>query len=129
MKYSSIGYLIGEGLRSVFKQKKMTGASVIIMCATMFMFGIFFLIGENVNFVMNQVERQQGMRVIIKEGTSDADVTNLKAKLQGIDGVSTVKFYSKEDALSTVKEQFGKHQDLLVGYDEDNPFQHHILLH
>ncbi len=122
MKYSSIGYLIGEGLRSVFKQKKMTGASVIIMCATMFMFGIFFLIGENVNFVMNQVERQQGMRVIIKEGTSDADVTNLKAKLQGIDGVSTVKFYSKEDALSTVKEQFGKHQDLLVGYDEDNPF-------
>ena len=65
VKYSSIGYLIGEGFRSVFKQKKMTSASIVIMCATMFMFGIFFLIGENINFVMTQVERQQGMRVII----------------------------------------------------------------
>lgn len=122
MKYSGIGYLIGEGFRSVFKQKKMTSASIIIMCATMFMFGIFFLIGENVNFVMSQVENQQGMRVIIKDGTSYEDIENLKVKLQAIDGVSTVSYYSKEDALASMKEKMGKHQDLLVGWDEDNPF-------
>ena len=42
VRYSSFGYLIKEGFRSVFKQKKMTSASIIIMCATMFMFGIFW---------------------------------------------------------------------------------------
>ena len=55
VRNSSIGYLIGEGCRSVFKQKKMTSASIVIMCATMFMFGIFYLIGENINFVISQV--------------------------------------------------------------------------
>ena len=122
MRYSSFGYLIKEGFRSVFKQKKMTSASIIIMCATMFMFGIFFLIGKNVNYTVKQVESQQGMRVIIKDGATDSDISNLQVKLKEIDGVNTVTFYSKEDALSTIKNSFGDHQELLAAYTEDNPF-------
>ena len=52
VRYSIFGYLIGEGFRNFFKNKKSTAASIIIMCATMFIFGIFFLIGENVNYVI-----------------------------------------------------------------------------
>ena len=58
VKYSVLGYLIGEGFRNVLKNKKSTIASLMIMCATMFVFGIFFLIGENVQGVMKQVEEQ-----------------------------------------------------------------------
>lgn len=122
MRYNSIGYLISEGFKSVFKQKKMTSASIIIMCATMFMFGVFYLLGENVNYVMKQVENQQGMRVIIKDDATDEEISNLKVKIQQIDNVSTVTFYSKEDALASMKSILGEHQDLIVGYDKDNPF-------
>ena len=122
MRYNSIGYLISEGFKSVFKQKKMTSASIIIMCATMFMFGVFYLLGENVNYVMKQVENQQGMRVIIKEDATDDEISDLKIKIQQVDNVSTVTFYSKEDALASMKSILGEHQDLIIGYDEDNPF-------
>ena len=122
MRYNSFGYLISEGFKSVFKQKKMTGASIIIMCATMFMFGVFYLLGENINYVMKQVESQQGMRVIIKDDASESEIDDLKNKIQQIENVSTVKFYSKEDALASMKSILGEHQDLIVGYDEDNPF-------
>ncbi|MBR3134285.1 MAG: permease-like cell division protein FtsX [Clostridia bacterium] len=122
MRYNSFGYLISEGFKSVFKQKKMTSASIIIMCATMFMFGVFYLLGENVNYVMRQVESQQGMRVIIKDDASESEIDDLKNKIQQIENVSTVKFYSKEDALASMKSILGEHQDLIVGYDEDNPF-------
>lgn len=118
----NLGYLIKEGFKSVFKQKKMTGASIIIMCATMFMFGVFYLLGENINFVMRQVESQQGMRVMIKEEATNDQIKDLQIKIQQIDGVNTVTFSSKEDALATVKSWFGDKQDLLIGYDEDNPF-------
>ena len=77
MRYSSIGYLISEGFRSIVKQKKMTSASIIIMCATMFIFGAFFLIGENVNYIMKQVESQQGMRVVIKDDATEDEINNL----------------------------------------------------
>ena len=65
VKYSIFGYLIGEGFRNFFKNKKSTAASLIIMCATMFIFGIFFLIGENVNYIMQQVQDVQEMNVFI----------------------------------------------------------------
>lgn len=122
MKYNSFGYLIGEGFRSVAKQKKMTSASIIIMCATMFIFGAFYLIGENVNFVMKQVESQQGMRVVIKEDATADEISNMKTKISQINGVNQVTFYSKEDALAAVKEQLGDQKDIIAGYDVDNPF-------
>lgn len=37
------------------------------MFATMFVFGIFFVIGENVNHVINEIEAQQGMQVFINK--------------------------------------------------------------
>lgn len=126
VKFNGIGYVISEGIKSVFKQKKMTGASIIIMCATMFMFGIFFLIGENINFAMEQLESQQGIRVMIKdEVISDGKEETLKAKINQIPGVNKVEFISKEDALSTVRTWIAGNknsEEILSGYDEDNPF-------
>lgn len=125
MKFNSLGYLISEGIKSVFKQKKMTSASIIIMCATMFMFGIFYLIGENINFAMSQLESEQGIRVMIKEGATDSEIEKLKVDIQSIDGVNTVTFVSKAEALATVKSWIvgsSDSEDLLAGYDEDNPF-------
>jgi len=125
VKFNSLGYLISEGIKSVFKQKKMTSASIIIMCATMFMFGIFYLIGENINFAMSQLESEQGIRVMIKEGATDSEIEKLKVDIQSIDGVNTVTFVSKAEALATVKSWIvgsSDSEDLLAGYDEDNPF-------
>ena len=70
VKYSVLGYLIGEGFRNFFKNKKSTIASLIIMFATMFVFGIFFVIGENVNHVIAEIEAQQGMQVFINKNAS-----------------------------------------------------------
>ena len=125
MKFNSIGYMISEGFKSFFKQKKMTSASIIIMCATMFMFGIFYLIGENVNFAMSQLEGEQGIRVMIKDGATDSEIEKLKVDIQAIDGVSTVTFVSKSEALATVKSWIAgssDSEDLLDGYEENNPF-------
>jgi len=64
VRYSIFGYLIGEGFRNVLKNKKSTIASLIIMCATMFVFGIFFAVGENINHITQTIEKQQGMEVL-----------------------------------------------------------------
>ena len=98
-----IGYLISEGFKSTFKQKKMTSASIIIMCATMFIFGLFFAIGENVNSVIKQVESQQGIQIYIKEEANDEEIERLGNEIKKINGVNKVDFVSKEDALNTTR--------------------------
>ena len=50
VRYNTFSYLIADGFKSFAKQKKMTSASVVIMVATMIMFGLFFVISQNVNY-------------------------------------------------------------------------------
>ena len=122
MRYNVLSYLIGEGFKSTFKQKKMTSASIIIMCATMFIFGLFFVIGENVNSVIHQIEEQQGIQIFIDEEATETEIDTLGSEIRNIEGVNKVTFVSKEDALNSVKAVFDDNQGLLEGWDEENPF-------
>ena len=42
VRFNVISYLIGEGLSNIFKNKKSTISSLMIMCATMLVFRIVF---------------------------------------------------------------------------------------
>lgn len=104
MKYNVISYLVGEGFRNVFKNKKSTISALTIMCLCMLVFGIFFIIGENINNIMNAVQAEQGMQVFIKVGTSDDRVKEIGTKIKEIDGVNNAQYVSQAEALQQVKE-------------------------
>ena len=55
VRFNVINYLIGEGIRNLFKNKKSTMSSLMIMCATMLIFGLFFVIGENINEILDLI--------------------------------------------------------------------------
>ncbi len=120
MKYNRLGYLIGEGFSNVFKNKKSTGASLMIMCATMIIFGVFLILGENINHFVEQVESEQGVQVFIKNEATQEQIEELGEKIKGINGVNTVEFISKDKALEQMKERFEERQDLLSGYEGEN---------
>ncbi len=121
MRFNVFSYLIKEGFKSTFKQKKMTSASIIIMCATMFIFGLFFVIGENVNHIITQLESQQGIQIFIDEDATDEEIQTLGNQIKAIQGVNKVTFVSKEDALNSMKITVGD-ETLFEGWDEENPF-------
>lgn len=123
MKHSIIGYLLGEGFRNVFHNKKSSGASLAIMCATMLIFGLFFMIIENLNNAVETLETQQGMQIFIEKSATESQITQIGEQIQEIDGVNTVTYVSKEDALNQTKEKLKNKQALLAGWDEDNPFR------
>ena len=128
MKHSIFGYLLGEGFRNVFHNKKSSGASLAIMCATMLIFGLFFMIIENLNNAVATIESQQGMQVFIKEDTTDAQMTKLGEQIKQIDGVNTVRFVSKTEALNDWKEKLKSQQALFATYDEDNPLPNSYIV-
>lgn len=120
MKYNILGYLIGEGFSNVFKNKKSTGASLMIMCATMIIFGIFLILGENINHFVKEIESAQGIQVFVKNEATQEQVEELGEKIRQLEGVSTTEFVSKEQALDQMKEKFGDKKDLLEGYEGEN---------
>ncbi len=118
VKYNIIGYLIGEGFSNVLKNKKSTGAALTIMCMAMFMFGIFFVLGENINYVMSQIQTEQGMQVFLERGTTDLEISEIETKIRAIEGVNTVKFISSSEGVNEMKEQVKDYVELLDGLED-----------
>ncbi len=120
MKYNILGYLIGEGFSNVFKNKKSTGASLMIMCATMIIFGVFLILGENINHFVREVEDAQGIQVFATREATDEQIQQLGDEINNINGVNTIEFVSKESALNQMKEKFSEHEEFLEGYEGEN---------
>lgn len=128
MKYNIVSYLVGEGIRNVFKNKKSTGASLVIMCLTMFIFGVCIILSQNINSIMEQLEVQQPIQVFIENGATQSEIDELKEKIRQIDAVSSIEFISKKEALQInidlMRESGDKGLQYVEGWTEENsPFK------
>lgn len=121
VRYNTFTYLIHEGIRSTFKNKKSTSTSVVMMSIALLIFGFFFTITQNINSIMQQIERKQGMQVFLYD-VSDEEIEAVGEYIGNIDGVNPPEFRTKEDALNQLKNQFKDNQDALSVYEENNIF-------
>ena len=121
MGYSGFSYLIVEGFRNVFKNKKASMVSLVTMLCAMFLFGTFFGIGKNINHVMEQVKKSQGIEVFILNDATDDEMAALGEEIKKIEGVNTCKFKTKQEALEQMKESLKSYDgDLLDTYEGEN---------
>lgn len=119
MKYNILGYLVGEGFGNVFKNKKSTGASLMIMCATMIIFGIFLMLTQNINHFVDSIKSEQGFQVFLETDATEEQIQEIGDKIRAVDGVNTTDFMDKEDAMNFMKEKFGDKAYLVEEFGEE----------
>ena len=122
MRYNVLTYLIGEGISNIFKNKKQAATSFGTMCVIMIFFGICFMLVGNFNNFIKQVESEQGIQAYITNDATDDEIKTLGEEIKALDGVNTIEFVSKEEALQHMKDRLGEKSYLLDGYDQNNVF-------
>ena len=127
MKYNVLTYLIGEGFGNVLKNKKQA-TSIGIMCIAMLAFGLCFVITQNLNHFVKQIETAQGIQVFIKDGTTEEEIATLKNDILNIDGVADADFISKEDAYNSVKDEYAERASLIDPYKDVFPASYMVTL-
>lgn len=115
MRYNVISYLIGEGFKNVFKNTKSTISALTTMCLCMLLFGIFFIIGENINHIMTTIEDAQGMTVFFKSTVEESKIQEYGTKIGNLDGINKAQYVSKEENLNELKESFKNDASVLEG--------------
>ncbi len=127
----NLGYNLKEGFANLSKNKKSTVASLTVMLSTLFVFGIFLLLNQNLNSIITNMEKEQGIEVFINLEATDEQIAHLGEDIKKIDGVNTIKFKSKQDAINSLKEQWKDKPSVLEGltdYDEFLPASYSITL-
>lgn len=121
-KISLLGYCIVQGLKNLKRNRMFSLASVGTITACLFLFGIFFSILMNFQFIIDNAETSVGVTVFFDEGISDKEIDDIGTQIQSRPEVIECNYISAEEAWEKCKkEMFDGQEDLTDTFSEDNP--------
>lgn len=121
MKIRTIGRHVRESVKSIGRNGWMTFASVSAVTVTLILVGVFFVIMMNLNRAAETVEEDVQIRVHIDVAASKHDQETLKAAIQAIPEVKSVKFSPKEEELKDLVKNMGEEGKAFKLFEQDNP--------
>lgn len=123
MRISTVGYSAKQGVKNIGRNKMFSLASIATMAACIFMFGLFFSIIMNFQYIVHKAEESVAITVFFEEDTTEMQVNNIGKRLAELDGVREVNYVSADDAWEKFqKDYFGEDAaELAEGFKDDNP--------
>ncbi len=123
MKISTLFYCMWQGLRSTFRNKWFTLASVATISACLFLFGLFYAILMNFQHMVKSAQDGISVTVFFDEGISDERVLEIGEIIARRVEVSKVDYISADEAWETFKVDYFKgNEDAEKGFLE-NPLE------
>lgn len=125
---STNGYLIKEGYINLRKHGSKTFSTILVICATMIIIGIFLLLFQNVNVNVKTVREEQGLQAFIEDSATESDVEYITDKVKNISGVKEVKYITKEMGFENAKEVFKDYDYFLSGLENVDIFPRSLVI-
>jgi cell division transport system permease protein len=114
-------YFFNKALQGIREAPVLHVITVGTICISLVIFGSFLMILHNLNLWMDTLGGSRiKVTAYLKKGVSSAEVRSVKKAVQGFPEVRTVRFVSKEEALSRLKAELGPQAGILEGI-KDNP--------
>ena len=122
MRISTFGYVGKQGVKNIWRNKMFSLASIATMSACIFLFGLFFSILVNFQYIIKSAEEGVAITVFFNDDATEEQKKEIGEQLESRDDVSEVKYVSAEDAWAEFqKEYFGDNPELAEGFKDDNP--------
>ena len=116
---SSFFYFLKESLTGFTRNLSTTLGSIVTIFLSLLIIGIFLVGGVVVNNVMSSVENEVSISAFISDDASQADIDSVTSYIEGIDGVASVNFTTKDQALENFKAT--SNSDIVDALDGQNP--------
>lgn len=122
MRISTIGYVGKQGIKNIWRNKMFSIASIATMSACIFLFGLFFSILVNFQYIIRTAEEGVAITVFFEEDATDEQKQEIGQQLEEHEGVADVRYVSADEAWEEFqKEYFGDNPELAEGFKDDNP--------
>ncbi len=122
MRIKTLWYCLIEGIKNLFKNRLMSLASILTIVASLFIVSIFYSITVNLNYTLDEFEHNIGIAIFFEENVTENEILTLKTQLEAREEVYEVTYVSEKQAWEDFKgDYFAGREDLLEGFDEDNP--------
>lgn len=119
---STFFYSIKQGVKNLHRNRMFSLASMGTITACLFMFGIFYFLLSNFQFMIKNAESSVGVTVFFEEGIGQAGIDTIGDILAARPEVEKINFISAEEAWERFKaDNFQGEENLAASFGNDNP--------
>jgi cell division transport system permease protein len=116
----SISYYWREAISGMQRAKLLSLLSVSSITAALFLLGTFLLVTLNFMSAVSSLKGKFQIQAFISDGTEMKNITKTRLVIEGMEGISQVRYISKQEALDEFRQEMGAASDFLEVL-ENNP--------
>ena len=122
MKIRSLFYHLKEGFKNIYRNRLFSLASIATITACIFLFGVFYALVVNVQYMVNNAQKEVCVTVFFDEGLTENQIKQIGSQIENRIEVSRVHYTSPEEAWDSFKDEyFADYPELAEGFKDDNP--------
>lgn len=120
MRISSMKYLVGQGVKNIWTNRVMSFASFCVLTVSLLLVGFSLLATMNINRFVSGIENRNEVILYLDDNITDEAIAEIDGVLKSTENVSSVVFYSKEQAWEDEKAKY-ENADEIFAYFEESP--------
>ncbi len=117
MRISSLSYLIGQGLKNIWRNRMMSITAIGVLTVCLIMVGAAGMVSLNINELVNFVQSENEMVIFLDDGLPSEEAAALGSKIKAHSNVNRMEYISSADAMEEQRKALGENADLLDGLD------------
>lgn len=106
MRISAFFYTLWQGIRSIFRNKWFSLASIATISACLFLFGLFYAVLMNFQHVIKTAEEGVSISVYFEEGITEEQIIVIQDQIQKRTEVSKAIYVSADEAWENFSKDF-----------------------
>lgn len=124
MNFDSMFYSLKQGLKNIQRNKIFSIASVGTIVACLFLFGIFYSVILNLNYIVKNIENSVNLTIFFDEELSENQIKNLGKTIEMNEYINRMNFISADEAWEKfAKDYLGDEEELMEIFGDDNPLE------
>ena len=121
MKLSTAEYFLHEVAISLRRKNLMSFASIGTVAVSLFVLGVFLILVLNFNRLAGTLESQVQISVYFNDEATVAKQREVASAIQGMQGISSIHYVSRAEAMERLRERLGDQKYLLDSLEDENP--------
>ena len=118
-----------ESFKGVFRNFSLSLASISCITITLILVGCSIILSYNVNNFTRNIEKDMTIVVFLNRKTSEENIKEVKAEIEKLDNVKSIKYNSKNDIKEDMQKESEVFNSILSEYNEEtNPLQDTFLV-
>ncbi|MDF2473090.1 MAG: cell division protein FtsX [Anaerocolumna sp.] len=113
-------YTLKQGIKNIRRNRMFSLASIGTITACLFMFGIFYFVVANFQYMIKTAETSVGVTVFFDAGIGEDQIREIGDNIRKRAEVSSVEYISAEETWENYKEKYLS-EELADTFGDDNP--------